>query len=137
MSKRYRRDRENKERGAIDVTNELDSLLKLHPDYTPIFTNNPTLQADLTPLELKDRRYTAPSPVGSLKKTPRASTRGISIRSLNNRDYGLFRQIVCKRRQERKEVLHAEFKKRGGLGSAVKNFNKPIKRAVSKIICGR
>lgn len=128
---RSRNNSNNNERGRISTTNELDSLLNSTPDYTPIFTPY-TLEA--APIEVTDRRQHVPqAPVRRESKKALSSP----VRGTYQHFAGQYKWILCRRRQERREVLHAKFKKRGGIGSARRFFKNPVRTIYSKIICGR
>lgn len=135
MAKRKRSKDRRFERENRFFTNELDSLLEhwkqRDQDNSPI---HDLIKADL-PLEVVDRRIKAPAPPSSsLKRALVARERPfkappsfVPIEKL--------RELVCTRRQERREVLHALFKNRGGVGSNRKFFKDPVRTVRSKIKC--
>lgn len=140
MSRSSRRNRKNTERGRISTTNELDSLLSLNPDYHRTFTPY-TLKADsldTLPVEVRDRRVHSPkAPQMRIQPAGRVNSSrlgGFSIQKLIVQKYPW---IICRRRQERKEVLHAKYKNSGGIGSHRKEFKNPIQTIYSKVVCGK
>lgn len=119
----------NIERGRLSTTNELDSLLSNTPDYSPLFTPY-TLEA--APLEVKDRRQHIPQ--APVRRASKIASRS-SVRSTYSNFAGQYKWLLCRRRQERREVLHAVFKKRGGIGAARRFFKHPVRTIYSKIVC--
>lgn len=127
-----RSNRDNQQRDINTITNELDSLLQNSDRYLSgireAFKPMPDETIEITS---RDRRYTAPSPPSMARQRSLAVNRGFSILH----PVESYKYLVCKRRKERKQVLHAMYKKRGGVGAARKYFKHPIRTLNSKIKC--
>lgn len=127
-------------RTAHDSTNELDSLLAqtTRLDRNQFHSLDPIMPSDIPEdyiaIEDRDRRIKAPSSPSMALKRGLENVRG---KFIFHNPLPQYKYLICSRRKERKEVLHARFNKKGGLGSASRMFKAPIRTAYSKIICRR